>query len=71
MACQGWLSVPGLSTSVNGVAIFRRGECWEKLAGERDIQGQVGLQEPRQQLSDLRLEFQREDCSRERGLIHL
>lgn len=67
MGCQGWLSVPGL----NGVAIFRRGECWGELAGERDIQGQVGLEELRQQLSDLILEFQREDCSRERGLIHL
>lgn len=60
VGCPGWLSVPGLNTSMNGVAIFRRWECWEELATERDIQGQVGLEEPRQQLSDVSLDFQRE-----------
>lgn len=45
------------------MAVFRRRECWEELAGEREIQNQLRLEEPRKQRSDLNLEFEKEDCS--------
>lgn len=34
-----------------------------ELAGEREIQNQLRLEEPRKQRSDLNLEFEKEDCS--------
>lgn len=37
-----------------------------ELASEREIEGQLRLEEPRKQLSDVSLEFQREDCSKEK-----